>query len=244
MSRSTTLARRSTRLLYCLATASLCTVPVLAQEPRTPAESEKARPQVEHAGEAAHDVADATSALERVNAVQPIPKTVLAKAVAVGVFDNLVRAAFIVGGSGGDGVITRHTTGSWTAPAFFRLGGASIGAQIGATKTDLVLVFMTQKALDALLDNHLEIGAELTAVAGPTAATGTVDTTKDILVYTRQAGLFAGAALNGAVITSNDKQNTAVYNATAREILSATGESKPMAGMDRFLAALNRVGPS
>ena len=76
-----------------------------------------------------------------------IPKELLAKAEAVAIFPNVIKAGFIIGGRGGRGVISRRIPGGWSAPAFFNLGGASIGLQIGAASTDFVLLFMNEAAL-------------------------------------------------------------------------------------------------
>src|SRR5207249_5650525 len=65
-----------------------------------------------------------------------IPQGLLDKAEAIAVFPNVIKAGFIVGGRGGHGVISRRGTGGWSAPAFFNLGGGSIGLQIGASKTE------------------------------------------------------------------------------------------------------------
>src|SRR3982751_6653912 len=73
-----------------------------------------------------------------------IPHDLLNKAEAVAVFPNVIKAGFIVGGRGGSGVISRRVTGGWSAPAFFNLGGASVGLQIGASSTDFVLLFMNE----------------------------------------------------------------------------------------------------
>ena len=82
-----------------------------------------------------------------------IPHDLLDKAEAVAVFPNVIKAGFIVGGRGGNGVISRRVKGGWSAPAFFNLGGASIGLQIGASSTDFVLLFMNDDALKGLLED-------------------------------------------------------------------------------------------
>ena len=89
-----------------------------------------------------------------------IPHDLLDKAEAVAVFPNVIKAGFIVGGRGGRGVISRRVRNGWSAPAFFDLGGASIGLQIGASSTDFVLLFMNQDALKGLLEDKFEIGGE------------------------------------------------------------------------------------
>src|SRR6266571_5703980 len=80
-----------------------------------------------------------------------IPQGLLNKAEAIAVFPGVIKAGFIVGGRAGHGVISRRVRGGWSAPAFFNLGGGSVGLQIGASKTDFVLLFMNQDALGGLL---------------------------------------------------------------------------------------------
>src|SRR5438132_1460674 len=96
-----------------------------------------------------------------------IPHDLLNKAEAVAVFPNVIKAGFIVGGRGGSGVISRRVKGGWSAPAFFKLGGASVGLQIGASSTDFVLLFMNEDALKGLLEDKLELGGEGSVAAGP-----------------------------------------------------------------------------
>jgi lipid-binding SYLF domain-containing protein len=171
-----------------------------------------------------------------------IPQRVLERAEAIGVFANVVQAAFIVGGRGGDGVISRKAKDGWGVPAFFKLGGASVGAQIGGRQTDIVLVFTSKQAIDALLDDRLTLGAEVTATAGPAEATAaqTATTTSDegVLIYSRDRGLFAGAALDGAVITPDNDLNRATYGTTAREVLTGTKVIPTPPGVRVFLDTL------
>ncbi|HYG80248.1 MAG TPA: lipid-binding SYLF domain-containing protein, partial [Pyrinomonadaceae bacterium] len=125
-----------------------------------------------------------------------IPKDLLDRAEAVAVFPNVIKAGFIVGGRGGSGVISRRVRGGWSAPAFFKMGGGSIGLQIGASSTDFVLLFMNDEALKGLLEDKLEIGGEGSVAAGPVgrAAAASTNATLDagILSYSRSKGLFAG----------------------------------------------------
>ncbi|MGB7926416.1 MAG: lipid-binding SYLF domain-containing protein [Pyrinomonadaceae bacterium] len=153
-----------------------------------------------------------------------IPKDLLAKAEAVAIFPNVIKAGFIVGGRGGSGVISRRLPGGWSAPAFFKLGGGSVGLQIGASSTDFVLLFMNEDALKGLLEDKLEIGGEGSVAAGPIgrAASASTNVTLDagILSYSRSKGLFAGLELKGVVINPDDDDNEAVYGMKARAILT------------------------
>jgi lipid-binding SYLF domain-containing protein len=157
-----------------------------------------------------------------------IPRELLDRAEAVAVFPGMLKAGFVVGGRGGSGVISRRVTGGWSAPAFFKMGGASLGLQIGAAKTDLILLFMNDDALKGLLEDKLEMGGEASAAAGPIGRTASASTnlTLDagILSYSRSKGLFAGLELKGAVINPDNNLNEALYGLKAKNVL--TGANK------------------
>ena len=153
-----------------------------------------------------------------------IPKELIDKAQAIAVFPGVLKAAFIVGGREGKGVISRRTEQGWTTPAFFNLGGGSFGAQIGADKTDYVLLIMNEKGLNGLLGDKFEVGGELGVAAGPVgreaSAATDVQLNAEILTYSRTRGLFAGAALNGTSITPDNKLNQAIYGMKAGDVLN------------------------
>jgi lipid-binding SYLF domain-containing protein len=157
-----------------------------------------------------------------------IPKDLLDRAEAVAVFPGMLKAGLVVGGRGGSGIISRRVTGGWSAPAFFKMGGASVGLQIGAAKTDLVLLFMNDSALRGLLEDKLELGGEASAAAGPVGRTAAASTnlTLDagILSYSRSKGLFGGLEIKGVVINPDNNLNEALYGLKARDVL--TGSNK------------------
>src|SRR5438270_6229008 len=103
--------------------------------------------------EASRDAQKAADAFTEIMNVpeRAIPQSLLDKAEAIAVFPAVIKAGFIVGGRGGHGVISRRIKGGWSAPAFFDLGGGSFGLQIGASKTDFVLLFMNDEAHGGLL---------------------------------------------------------------------------------------------
>src|SRR5919107_2361396 len=159
-----------------------------------------------------------------------IPKELLDRAEAVAVFPGVLKAGLVVGGRGGSGVISRRVAGGWSAPAYFKLTGGSVGLQIGASKTDLVLLFMNEPALKGLLEDKLELGGEASAAAGPVGrtASATTNLTLDagILSYSRSKGLFAGLEIKGAVINPDNNLNEAVYGMKADKLLSPTDQLK------------------
>ncbi len=176
-----------------------------------------------------------------------IPKDWLDKAEAVAVFPNVIKAGFIIGGRGGSGVISRRIKGGWSAPAFFKLGGGSIGLQIGASSTDFVLLFMNEDALKGLLEDKLEIGGEGSVAAGPVgrAASASTNVTLDagILSYSRSKGLFAGLELKGVVIDPDNDDNEAVYGMKASDILTGSNKlslARMPAGVRIFPRTLSR----
>lgn len=175
-----------------------------------------------------------------------IPKELLEKAEAIAVFPGVLRAAFIVGGRKGQGVISRRTPAGWSAPAFFNLGGGSFGLQVGASSTDYVLLFMNQGALRGLLEDKFEIGGEAAIAAGPVGRSVSASTTPTlgaaILSYSRSRGAFAGVALKGVVISPDNDLNEAFYGMKGGEMVmsnSISGTLIPSAVRPLTLA-LNR----
>jgi len=182
-----------------------------------------------------HDAGDARKQLEKADAVlqaslsapdKGIPQDALAKAECVGVFPDVKKAAFIVGGQGGHGVFTcRDSSGTFGPPAYFKIAGGSVGWQFGGQETDLVLLVMNDDGMKHLLDDKFTIGAEATATAGPVGRTAKAATDAElhagILSWSRSQGAFVGAALDGSVIKPDKDMNRAVYgtDVTARAIL-------------------------
>ena len=176
-----------------------------------------------------------------------IPQKLLAKAEAIAVFPDVIKAGFIVGGRGGHGLISRRIKSGWSAPAFFDLGGGSFGLQIGAAKTDFVLLFMNDEALGGLLKDKFEIGGEGSAVAGPVGRTASASTDAllkaGIISYSRSKGLFAGLEIKGVVIKPDNDENMAVYRTGAHELLlpgSAMSLAKMPAAVRIFPRTLAR----
>jgi SH3 domain-containing YSC84-like protein 1 len=157
-----------------------------------------------------------------------IPRDLLDRAEAVAVFPGVLKGGFILGGRGGSGVISRRVANGWSAPAFFDLGGGSIGLQIGVASTDYILLFMNEHAVESLLNDKFEIGGEGSAAAGPVGRSASASTdvklNAQILSYSRSKGAFAGLELKGVVIKPDNEDNLQVYGMTARDIL--TGANK------------------
>ena len=173
-----------------------------------------------------------------------IPRELLERAEAVAVFPGVLGAAFIVGGSGGEGLISRRTATGWSAPAFFKIGGGSVGFQIGAEKTDVILLIMNDGGLKGLLEDKFEFGGEAGVAAGPIGrkASATTNATLDagILSYSRTKGAFVGAALKGGVLSPDNNKNRALYGKTSKEILLAESPVPTPDVVTDFPQTLNR----
>jgi SH3 domain-containing YSC84-like protein 1 len=174
-----------------------------------------------------------------------VPKDALAKAECVGVFPDVKKGAFIIGGQGGAGVFTcRDKDGTMGAPAFFKIGGGSVGWQFGGQETDLILLVMNDDGMSHLLKDRFTIGAEATATAGPVGRTAKAATDAQmhaqILSWSRSQGAFLGAALDGSVVTPDKDSNRAVYgkDVTAKGIL-IDHEVKPPRDATAYLKTLN-----
>ncbi|HKG98214.1 MAG TPA: lipid-binding SYLF domain-containing protein [Pyrinomonadaceae bacterium] len=177
--------------------------------------------------DAARHASDAAKTFTEIMNVKDkaIPKEMLDTAEAIAVFPGVIKAAFLIGGRGGQGVISRRVKGGWSAPAFFNLGGGSFGPQIGAQKTDYVLLIMNESGLNGLLKDKFELGGEASIAAGPVGREAAASTNPrmdaGILSYSRSKGAFIGAALKGAVISPDNDLNEAVYGKKADEVLQA-----------------------
>jgi lipid-binding SYLF domain-containing protein len=145
-----------------------------------------------------------------------IPIEVAQQATCIGVIPGVKKAAFVVGGEYGQGVVTCRTPNGWSAPVFIRLAGGSVGFQIGGQSTDLVLVAVNDKGFQDLLKSKFKIGGDASAAAGPVGRTAQAATdwklNAELLTYSRAKGLFAGIDLNGAVVSQNTEDTTTFYN--------------------------------
>jgi lipid-binding SYLF domain-containing protein len=190
---------------------------------------------------------------EILNMPDGIPKDLLNKALCVVVYPSVKKAAFIVGGSYGRGVITCRTGkefngGRWSAPAMFALEGGSFGFQIGAQATDFVLLVMNESGANSVMSSKVKLGADASAAAGPVGRNATAETDvvlkAEILSYSRAKGLFAGISLEGSTLRSDDGGNKSVYGReiSAKEIVRE-GKVRPPAAARRLLAILQKNSP-
>jgi SH3 domain-containing YSC84-like protein 1 len=157
-----------------------------------------------------------------------IPKHLFNKSACVLVFPSVKKVGIGLGVTYGRGVIACRSgadfSGEWSAPAMYKLDVGSLGVQLGSSSTDYVLVVETNVGASKILSGKLKLGADATAVAGPTGAkaVGANDPNVDVLTYSRaKGGLFAGASLASASMDTDDDANKAVYgkDVTASQIV-------------------------
>lgn len=172
-----------------------------------------------------------------------IPGSMLAKAEGIAIIPGMLKGGFIIGVRHGRGVIvTRDEAGRWKPPLFVQITGGSVGWQAGIQGTDLVLVFRTKTSLDNLMRGNFTIGATASASAGPVGreAEAATDATlkAEIYSYSRSRGLFAGVALDGAVM-SVDQNSTNFYYQSVGGNLNQFGQARPLpASAGRLLEQL------
>ena len=181
---------------------------------------------------------------------QAIPSWLLERAYGVVVVPQLVKVALGVGGRGGKGVMAvRNPDGTWTNPVFVTLGGVNIGFQFGVQATDVVFVLMSRQSVEGIAGGKVTLGADASVAAGPlgrASAAATDATLKaQVLSYSRNAGLFAGVALDGSVIAVDDKANETAYGISdvlASQILEGKVTSAPPAAVEFRTALLRATG--
>jgi lipid-binding SYLF domain-containing protein len=181
-----------------------------------------------------------------------IPQDLIDKAECIVVYPSVLKAAFIVGGSYGRGVITcrtgEHYTGPWSAPAMMALEGGSVGFQIGGEATDFVLLVMNPRGAHSLLKSKVKLGGDASVAAGPkgrsASAESDVTLRAEVLSYSRARGLFAGVSLEGSSVRPDDDANSRVYGRriSAEDIVFHGAVSVP-APAQELVAYLNRRTP-
>ena len=169
-----------------------------------------------------------------------IPQELLEKAECVIVIPSMTKVAMGIGGSYGRGAMVCRSgetfNGPWGAPAMYAIEGGSFGLQLGAESTDVVLLVMNKRGVDALLSSQVKLGANASAAAGPKGRTVEASTDAsmraEILSYSRARGLFAGVSLEGTSLRPDDDATKEVYGRkmTARSIVTGKGIGVPASG--------------
>ncbi len=190
--------------------------------------------------------------VEILNVPDDIPAELLEKAECVIVLPSVMKAAFIVGGSYGRGVMSCRSgpnfNGPWSAPAMMALEGASVGFQIGGQATDFVLLVMNKRGADSILTSQVKLGGDIAAAAGPkgrnAAASTDVTMRAEVLSYSRSRGLFAGVSLEGSTLRPDGDAQARIYGkgVSAKEIVINSSIHAP-ASAKLFVSTLNKKAP-
>jgi len=195
-------------------------------------------------------LSDATNVFKEIMATpdKGIPQDLLEKAHCIVIVPGLKQAGFVLGAKYGRGFATcRKDHVGWSAPAAYRIEGGSVGFQIGASSTDVVMIVMNERGMRRLLEDKFTLGAEASVAAGPvgrqTQAMTDAQLSAEILSWSRSKGLFAGIALTGATLRPDGEVNKEMYGQTltARDILQ--GEAKPTPAARPLLEMLSRYSP-
>ena len=143
----------------------------------------------------------------------------LRRARAVVIVPNLIKGGFFVGGEGGQGVMLAHTAGAWSYPAFEQLFSGSFGLQIGLEQAHVVMLVMTDKGFQGLLQNEFKLGAaagvSLLMVGSNVQAGTTPRFDADLIVWAKSQGAYAGLTLEGSVVKPNADYNRIYYGRPA-----------------------------
>lgn len=190
--------------------------------------------------------------VEILNVPDDIPEDLLDKAECVIVLPSVMKAAFIVGGSYGRGVMSCRSgpdfNGRWSAPAMMALEGASVGFQIGGQATDFVLLVMNKRGANSILTSQVKLGGDVAAAAGPkgrnAAASTDVTMRAEVLSYSRSRGLFAGVSLEGSTLRPDGDGQARMYGKgiSAKEIVINSSIHAP-ASAKLLVSTLNKKSP-
>lgn len=178
-----------------------------------------------------------------------IPQDLLDKSHCIVIVPSLKTGAFIVGGKYGKGYLSCRNRGGegWSAPATVRIEGGSVGFQIGGSTTDLIMLVMSQRGADKLLQSKFTLGAEGSVAAGPVGRTVTAQTDAqmhaEILSWSRSQGIFAGLALEGATLRQDLDDNATLYGQRLENRDIVTHGRRAPKSAAALLQLLNKQSP-
>jgi SH3 domain-containing YSC84-like protein 1 len=167
------------------------------------------------------------------------------RARAVLIVPRLYKGGFFVGGEGGSGVLlTRTRNGGWSEPAFYGIGSASFGLQIGLEQSEMILIIMSEKALNAVMQDEFKIGADaglaIVTLGSQVGGATTAAVGADIVTWASSTGAYAGISLNGSIIKAAPSDDAAYYGrpVTTRQILSGQVRNPHADQLQRALSTI------
>jgi len=197
---------------------------------------------------------DSVSVMEEImnSPDQEIPSDLISQARAILIFPTLIKAGFMLGGRYGEGVASLRSkkTGKFGPPTFLVQSGLSFGFQAGAEAVDLVLLVMTERGLEGLLEDKFTLGADAAVSVGPVGrhaeAAADVMMQGEVYSYSRSKGAFAGVSFKGTVITTDEEVNKTYYGQPLKSkdiLLQGRVKKIPQSGK-RFIKGLNMLAPA
>ena len=203
------MVRRCDRLMRALLVLVMAATTLISPEPAMADDAQDAR----------HLVDKARLTFESFMAdkdLGPSVRSLVKRAKGVLIYPQVLKGAFLVGVSGGSGVLLAHDAKArkWGGPAFYTIGEASFGLQAGGQASEVILVALTDRGVTALLSTSAKLGADVGVALGPVGAgaeAATANLSADIISYSRAKGLYGGISLEGAVVAVRDALNKAYY---------------------------------
>ncbi len=156
------------------------------------------------------------------------------------IFPSNIKAGFIFGGSGGNGILVGRKGNGWSYPAFYTSGSATFGLQIGGEISEIILMIMTERGIDALFTSDVKLGGDISVAAGPVGL-GAKAQTADVLAFVRSKGLYGGINLEGAVIAPRSKWNRRYYGKSVRPSEIIRGDEVRRTGVGKLFQVLADV---
>lgn len=136
------------------------------------------------------------------------------------IYPQVLKAGFLIGGSGGTGVliVKDAKTGDWSNPAFYTIGAVSFGLQIGGEAAEVIVMAMSDKAIDSLMASSVKLGGDTSIALGPVGAGAKGNVTADFISFAKSKGLYAGLNLEGSAVDVRDSLNKAYYGKDVRPV--------------------------
>jgi len=201
--------------------------------------------------------ADENAAVERIDeaarvfheinaaADKGIPQDLIERAKCVAILPGVKKGGFVVGAQYGKGVMTCRTGNRWSGPSTVRLEGGSVGAQIGAGESDVVLVVLNDRGARKLMESKFTIGGDAAVMAGPVGRDASAKTdalmSAEILSYARSRGAFARVTLNGSTLRPDNDDNTKIYGKAVDHKDVLTGKVARPASASALYSALHEL---
>jgi lipid-binding SYLF domain-containing protein len=159
------------------------------------------------------------------------------------IYPQVLKAGFIIGGSGGTGVllVKEEKTRNWSQPAFYTVGTVSVGLQIGGEAAETLILVMSQKAVDSLYTSSVKLGGDTSVALGPVGAGAKADVMADFIAYSKSKGAYAGLNLEGSVIDVRESLNKAYYGKEVSPVQIIVEKKASNKGSSELRSALKKA---